>query len=165
VTLPNLTIYGDNQTTFPSGARDVDPVYTTIEADGSVTNICTNSDFDNDRDGNKLSAHRFLKVTTSSRSTYTIKAVATPAPPPTADDPDPDDPTLPRDRSDPDIFLWNNGSLVGLFNSGVDDVEEGVTQNLFADTYVISLQEWRYSDDDASSDFPEQICFDFSMTP
>jgi hypothetical protein len=165
VNLPNVTIYADNQTTFPSGARDVDPVYTTIVPDGSVTNICTNSDFDNGRDGNKLSAHRFLKVTTSSRSTYTIRAEANPIPPPTADDPDPDDPTLPRDRSDPDIFLWNNGSLVGLFNSGVDDVEEGVTQNLFADTYVISLQEWRYSDDDASSDFPEQICFDFSMTP
>jgi hypothetical protein len=130
-----------------------------------VTSICTNSDFDNGRDGNKLSEHRFLKVTTTSRSTYTIKAEANPIPPDTTDDPDPDDPTLPRDRSDPDIFLWRDGGLVGLFNSGADDIEEDTTQSLPADTYVISLQEWRYSDDDASSDFPEQICFDFSMTP
>jgi len=167
VNLPNVTIYADNQTTFPAGARDVDPVYTTIVADGSVTNICTNSDFDNNRDGNKLSAHRFLKVTTSGPGTnvYTIKAEANPIPPPTTDDPDPDDPTLPRDRSDPDIFLWLDGGLVGLFNSGADDVEEDTTQSLPADTYVISLQEFRYSDEDASSDFPEQICFDFSMTP
>ena len=165
VNLPNVTIYADNQTTFPAGARDVDPVYTTIEPDGSVTSICTNSDFDNGRDGNKLSEHRFLKVTTTSRSTYTIKAEANPIPPDTTDDPDPDDPTLPRDRSDPDIFLWRDGGLVGLFNSGADDIEEDTTQSLPADTYVISLQEWRYSDDDASSDFPEQICFDFSMTP
>ena len=159
VNLPNVTIYADNQTTFPSGARDVDPVYTTIVPDGSVTKICTNSDFDSGRDGNKLSEHRFLKVTTTSSGTYTIRAEANPIPPA---EPDPDDLS---DRSDPDIFVWRNGTFVTQFISGADDVEVGITPNLLADTYVIALQEFRYSDEDTPSDFPEQICFDFSMTP
>ncbi|MCH9693232.1 MAG: PKD domain-containing protein [Gammaproteobacteria bacterium] len=165
VTLPNVTIYADNQTTFPAGARDVDPVYTTL-VPGSTVNICTNSDFDSGRDGNKLSQHRYFKVTTTlPSSTYTITAQANPIPPATTDAPDPNDPTLPRDRSDPDIFLYRDGGLVGLFNSGDDDVETDVTQALPADTYVIALQEWRFADDDASSDYPDQVCFDFSMTP
>jgi len=50
-----LNIYGDGQTTVPPGSRDVLPVYTVLPTDGTPINICTNSDFDSRRDGNKMS--------------------------------------------------------------------------------------------------------------
>jgi len=161
-----LNIYGDGQTTVPPGSRDVLPVYTVLPTDGTPINICTNSDFDSRRDGNKMSEHRFLKFTTSGNSIYNISVTANPVPPPTADAPDPKDPTLPRDRSDPDVFVWRNGQLVAFGNSGNDDAEVFATQqSLPADSYVMDLQEWRYSDDDASTDYPDQVCFDVMMAP
>jgi len=166
VDLGALNIYGDGQTTVPAGSRDVLPVYTVLPTDGTPINICTNSDFDSRRDGNKMSEHRFLKFTTSGNSIYNISVTANPVPPPTADAPDPKDPTLPRDRSDPDVFVWRNGQLVAFGNSGVDDAEVFPTQQtLPAGSYVMDLQEWRYSDDEASSDYPEQVCFDVTMGP
>jgi len=163
-----LNIYGDGQTTVPAGSRDVLPVYTVLPTDGSLINICTNSDFDSRRDGNKMSEHRFLKFTTSGNSTYNISVTAMPVPPPTTDtQPDPPaDPIVIRDRSDPDVFIWRNGQLVAFGNSGADDAEVFTTQqSLPAGSYVMDLQEWRYSDDDASSDYPEQVCFNVTMAP
>ncbi|MCH9004522.1 MAG: hypothetical protein IH838_04435 [Proteobacteria bacterium] len=164
VDLLALNIYGDGQTTQPAGARDVIPVYTVLPTDGTVINICANSDFDSGRDGNKLSEYRFLKFTTTSASTYTVTITANPVPPPTTDPP-PTPPDVIRDRSDPDMFIWRDGQLVAFGNSGVDDVEIFTTPSLAADSYVVDLQEWRYIDDDASSDFPEQVCFDVSVSP
>ena len=164
VDLGSLDIYGSGQTTQPVGARDVLPVYTDLPIDGTVLNICTNSDFDTDRDGNKLSEFRFLRITTTSSSTYNVTIVPNPVPPPTTD-PAPTPPDVIRDRSDPDMFIWRNGTLVAFGNSGDDDSEIFTTQSLPADTYVADIQEWRYSDADASSDFPEQICFDITMSP
>lgn len=161
-----LNIYGDGQTTVPAGSRDVLPVYTVLPTDGTLINICTNSDFDSGRDGNKMSEHRFLKFTLTGNSTYNISVTANPVPPPTTDDPDPDDPTLPRDRSDPDVFIWRNGQLVAFGNSGADDAEVFTTQqSLPPGAYVMDLQEWRYEDDEASSDYPDQVCFDVTMAP
>jgi hypothetical protein len=165
VDLVALNIYGDGQTAQPAGARDVLPVYTDLPIDGTVLNICTNSDFDNGRDGNKLSEHRYLRFTSSSSAAYNVAVVPIPVPPPTADSPDPTDPSLPRDRSDPDVYIYRNGQLVAFGNSGVDDSETFTTQVLPADTYVMDLQEWRYEDEDASTDFPEQICFNVTMSP
>lgn len=164
VDLVSLNIYGDGQTTQPAGARDVIPVYTVLPTDGTVINICANSDFDSGRDGNKLSEYRFLKFTTTSASTYTVTITANPVPPPTTDPP-PTPPDVIRDRSDPDMYIWRDGQLVAFGDSGVDDVEIFTTPSLAAGSYVVDLQEWRYIDDDASSDFPEQVCFDVSMTP
>ncbi len=173
-----LDIYGDGQTTIPTSTpsgepvRDMLPIYTVLPTDGTVLNICTNSDFDSARGGNKISEHRFLKFTTSSQSTYSVSVTANPAPPPTSDAPDPDDPTLPRDTSDPDVFISRNGQLVALGTSASDGsgttvvhAESFTTQSLPADSYVMDVQEWRFSDDDASSDYPEQVCFDVTMSP
>jgi hypothetical protein len=33
-----------------------------------------------------------------------------------------------------------------------------------ADVYVADVHEWRFEDPDASSDYPDQICFDLTMT-
>lgn len=164
VDLAGLDIYGSNQTTVVAG-RDILPIYTTLPVDGSVINICANSDFDSDRDGNKLSAHRLLRITTTAaNSAYTITATANPVPPATTD-PAPTAPDVIRDRSDPDVFVYRDGGLVAFGNSEEEDAEMLTTQPLPADNYVMALQEFRYSDEDASSDFPEQVCFDVSMSP
>ena len=164
VTLTGLDIWGSTQSTFPPGARDVDPIYTDLPVNGTEITICTNNDFDDDTRGNHLSEHRYFRITTSSSSTYTVTAQADPIPPPTTD-PAPTPPDVIRDRSDPDMFIWRNGGLVAFGNSGDDDVETFTTQSLPADVYVANLQEWRYSDESQSSDFPDQVCFDVTMSP
>jgi len=151
----------------PNNERDVMPLYTDYAADGSTFNICTNSDHDFDMDGNKPAEHRYLRVTTTSQSAiYDVTVTANPIPPPTADTQPapPADPIVINDRSDPDVFIYLNGVLVAFGNSGVDDVETFATQSLPADTYVVDLQEWRFGDPDQSSDFPDQVCFDVTMT-
>ncbi len=160
-----LNIYGDGQTTAPAGSRDILPVYTVLPTDGGLINVCTNSDFDSSRDGNKMSEHRFLKFTTSGNTTYNVTVTANPVPPPTADPPDPLDPNLPRDRSDPDVFIYLDGQLVAFGQGAGPDAETFTTQALPANSYVMDLKEFRYSDEGASSDFPEQVCFDVTMSP
>jgi hypothetical protein len=154
-------IWGSSQNlimTAPNQERDVLPLYETMPNNGTI-NICTNSDYDTGRDGNKLAEHRYLQWQTTGSRTYNITATATTPTPPTAD---PDD----RDQSDPDIFIWRRGALVAFGNSGDDNVESLTTQILPADTYAVSFQEWRYEDEDgAPPNYPEQMCFDITVTP
>jgi len=171
-----LDIYGDGQTTImattPNGGvpRDILPVYTVLPTDGTVINICANSDFDSARGGNKLSERRLLRFSVVGTSTYDVSVTANPVPPATSD-PAPTPPaalcdgTEVCDRSDPDVFIYRAGQLVGFSNSAVADSETFTTLPLPAGSYVFDLQEWRYSDDNASSDYPEQVCFDVSMGP
>jgi len=149
--------------TAPNQSRDVLPLYTDMPTNGTVS-ICTNSDYDSGRNGNKLAEHRYLRFETLSPSAYDITVTTTTPTPPT-NDPAPTPPDEIRDQSDPDIYIWRRGALVGLGNSGVDNVETLTTQSLPADTYAVSIQEWRYEDESASSDFPEQICFDVTVAP
>ena len=171
VDLAGLDIWGSNQTTVlattPGGSptRDILPLYTDLPADGTTTTICANSDFDNRRDGNNLSEHRYFRITLSgARVPYDVNIVADPVPPATSD-PAPTPPDVINDRSNPDMFIWLDGGLVAFGNSEEDDTEEFTTQSLPANTYVANLWERRYADDDASSDFPAQICFDVTMSP
>ncbi|MCO4811091.1 MAG: hypothetical protein KC572_05770 [Gammaproteobacteria bacterium] len=154
-------IWGASQnliTTAPNPGRDVLPLYTDMPTSGTI-NICTNSDYDTGRNGNKLAEHRFLRFVTTSTSRYNITVTATTPTPVTAD---PDD----RDQSDPDIFIWRRGGLVALGNGPDENVETLTTQLLPADTYAVSLQEWRYQDEEgAPPDYPEQMCFDVTVTP
>jgi len=148
----------DSIMTSPNQSRDVLPLYTDMPTNGTV-NLCTNSDYDTGRNGNKLAEHRFLKFVTTVSSAYTITITSTTATPVTAD---PDD----RDQSDPDMFIWQRGALVAFGNSGVENTETFTTQVLPADTYSVSLQEWRYEDDEgAPASYPEQICFDVTVAP
>lgn len=150
---------------FPNNARDVLPLYIDYGADGStLTNVCTNKDYDTDADGNKPAQYRYLRITTSTSAAYNVTMVPNPVPPATNDAPDPSDPSLPRDRSDPDIYIYMNGEIVASGVSVVDDSETFTTQVLPAGVYVADLYEWRYQDPAASSDYPDRICFDFTMT-
>jgi len=165
-----LDIWATGQATidvFPNNARDVLPLYIDYAADGStLTNVCTNNDHDPDGDGNKPAEYRYLRITTSTSAAYDVTIVPNPIPPPTADTqpPPPADPITIRDRSDPDIFIYRDGELVAFGFGGEDDLETFTTQVLPADVYVADLHEWRYEDPDASSDFPDQVCFDVTMT-
>ncbi len=163
-----LDIWGssqDNILTSPNQARDVLPLYTTLPTDGTVINICANSDYDSRRDGNKLAEYRYLRFTTTSTASYTVTITTTTPTPPT-NDPPPTPPDVIRDQSDPDMFIFRRGQIVAIGNGPDANSEVFTTQVLPADTYVADLQEWRYEDEGgASSDFPEQICFDVSMSP
>ena len=150
---------------FPNNARDILPLYIDYAANGStLTNVCTNNDHDPDADGNKPAEYRYLRITTGSSAAYDVTIVPNPVPPATTDAPNPDDPTLPRDRSDPDIYIYMNGEIVAFGVSGDDDSESFTTQVLQPGVYVADVHDWRYEDPDASSDFPDQICFDVTMT-
>jgi hypothetical protein len=164
----SLDIWASNQANidvFPNNARDVLPLYIDYTADGStLMNVCTNNDLDSDADGNKPAEFRYLRITTGSSAAYNVTIVPNPLPPATNDAPDPHDPTLPRDRSDPDMYMYRFGKIVASGDSGVDDSEEFSTKVLPAGVYVADIKEWRYEDWGASSDYPDQICFDVTMT-
>ncbi len=164
----NIDIWGSTQgniTSSPNQARDVLPLYTTLPTDGTVINICTNSDYDSARNGNKLAEYRYLTFTTTTSAAYTV-TIATTTPTPPTNDPPPTPPDELRDQSDPDMFVYRRGQVVAVGNGPDENSEIFTTQTLPADTYVATLHEWRYEDEDgASSDFPEQICFDVSMSP
>ena len=101
-----LNSFGEGETNDGfSGASDVLPVYTTVVPDGSTINICSNSQFDARADGNKLSEHRFLRVTVDTSSAYTFSIITT------TDIPWPDDPEDDHDQSDPDLLIFRNGVL------------------------------------------------------
>ena len=78
---PNVDIYGSNETNDgPGSPLDVFPLYTDITL-GVTTNICVNAQFDDaDRDGNKLSEHRFLRLNLPAPRIVTFNMTANPAP-------------------------------------------------------------------------------------
>jgi len=166
----NLDIWASAQANidvFPNNARDVLPLYIDYAANGStLTNVCTNKDHDPDGDGNKPAEYRYLRIAISSSAAYAVTIVPNPVPPPTTDtQPDPPaEPIVIRDRSDPDMYMYLNGDIVAFGFSGVADSETFTTPVLAAGLYVADLHEWRYEDPDASSDYPDQICFDVTMT-
>ena len=158
----SLDRWGDNETNDANSGRDVLPIYTDITADGSTTNICTNSDFDSDRGGNKLAEYRFLRIDVPVTDTYDVVITTTTATPVT---PDPND----RDQSDPDMQIYRNGSPVLPFPTGLSpdaNSETFTTPLLIAgESYIADLHEWRFEDFEAAPpSFPEQICFDVTFT-
>lgn len=162
IEIAGLDIWGSTQGSIavsPNQSRDVLPLYTTMPLDGSTINICTNSDYDNRRDGNNLAEYRYLRFTTTTAQRYTVTMTSTT---PTPVTPDTDD----RDQSDPDIYIFRRGQVVAAGTSGDENTEVFDTQTLPADTYVADPREFRFEDEDgAPADYPEQICFDISMTP
>lgn len=159
---PNVTIFGEGQVTTPAnmlnGGRDLTPVYTEVQTNGAIANLCINNDYQVEGVVNKLSDWRYLRFTTPTNGRWTITARANPVPPPTTD-------TTPgvRDRSDPDLFVYTRENLVAFGQSSDDDFEQFSTQTLSAGTHVIEMQEWRHEDEGAASDFPSQVCYDVSI--
>jgi len=163
-----IDIYGSSETNDAGTAFDVLPIYTTIVPDGvSTINICSNDQFDGNFDGNKLSTHRYLRMTVTNPSPLTFTVITTTAMP------NPDDPLDDSDQSDPDIVYFRNGQIenrvVGGLPQGLSgDANQEVftTPNIVAaGDYVIDLHEFRYEDDQSPANYPPQTCFDVTIGP
>lgn len=168
VDTPNVTIWGDGQQSTPTGAvnsgRDLVPIYTEVQTNGSIANVCINNDYLDTIDGvfNKLSDWRYLRFSTPNDGRWRITVTANPAPPPTSDTD-----TSVRDDSDPDIYVYQRDRRVAF---GVDDVptepphtETVDTMTLAAGDYAVELIEYRYVDELTASDFPSQVCYDVTI--
>jgi hypothetical protein len=154
---------GELNDASPDGqqSRDVLPLYVDMPVDGTVVNICANDDYDGAGEGNKLATFRYLRMDIPSETRFDVRVVTTT----TADLP-PDDPDDPRDQSDPDLFIFLDGEVVSFGNSGEANEEVFTTATLAGpDTYVADLQEFRYADPESPVGFPDQMCFDVSLTP
>jgi hypothetical protein len=168
ITAAGINAHGDGETNNgEADALDVLPVYTEVVPDGGTINICSNSQFDSNADGNKLSEHRFLRMTIDTTAQYTFNITTT------TEMPAPDDPDDDRDQSDPDILIVLNGqvqnAVVGMDLEGFSgDANEEIftTANvLAAGDYVMALVEFRYQDEESPADYPARTCFDVSISP
>ena len=159
----DLDIWATNEINDVDGAQDVLPLYTPYTADGSILNVCVNNSLDGlDRDGNNPGEDRYLRITIPADDEYDVSVVTTTPTPPSAD---PDD----RDQSDPDIYIMR-GALPGFIASGTEadaNIEPTFrTLTMFAgETYSAIVEEWRFDDAEASTSYPQRICFDVSFTP
>jgi hypothetical protein len=154
---------GELNDASPAGqqSRDVLPLYVDLPTDGSVINICANDDYDGSGDGNKLAVYRYLRINLPGTAQYDVNITTT-----TTGALPPDDPTDPRDQSDPDMFIFRDGLLAVFGNSGDANEEIFRTPVLSGpDIYVADLREFRYADPDSPLGFPDQMCFDVSFTP
>jgi hypothetical protein len=163
-----IDLYGDSETNDgPGTPDDVLPLYTDISL-GVTTNICVNSQFDDARDGNKLSEHRYLRLNVPSARTVNFQMTATSADGGAPSQPsngfdctaDPDDPEN-SEHSDPDFLVWQSGVLraVGFSCEPNDEATSGVLQSGIS---VIDINDFRHEDEDSPAAYPERMCFDFT---
>ena len=157
---PDLDIWATNETNDAGVAQDVFPLYTDYVADGSVLNICVNNQLDGlDRDGNNVAEARFLRISVPTTDGYDVSMITTTPTPPTPD-------TTDRDQSDPDIYIYQGPTFITAGTSPDENSEVFTTPNLVAgQTYIAALEEWRFDDDEANTDFPTRVCFDVSFSP
>jgi len=159
---PGFDRWGVGEANTAGGAQDVIPIYTDITADGSILEICVNSQFDSGSDGNKLTENRFLRITVPLTDQYDVTMTTTT---PTPITPDTED----RDQSDPDIYIFNGPQIVAAGSSPDENIETFLTQTTLqaGTTYIAAIEDWRFDDDMAPTGYPERICFDitFASTP
>jgi hypothetical protein len=176
----NIDIWGatqDSITTSPNQARDVLPLYTTLPLDGTTIEICTNSDYDSGRDGNKLAEYRYLRMNVTQQQSYDIvvDTVSADGESPSQPDPgfdcvtayqiDPDDPLV-HTHSDPDFGLFFNGTQVWRGLSCTPNREETLSPLILAPgTYILDVIEFRFADEDTVAGYPESVCFGITVSP
>jgi len=160
----NLDIWASRQTTQPPAwhngntVLDLLPLYTELTPGGATENLCVNNGQVIDQHGNKPGEWRYLKFSLASNRSITLTIQANPVPPPTSD------PVAGvRDRSDPDVYLYRNGQLLDRGVSPDDDREVALFGSLAAGTYTLAFQDWRYEDIDTANDYPDRVCFDFTL--
>jgi hypothetical protein len=158
-----MDIYGSTETNDRLGATDVLPIYTTVPI-GTQFKLCSNSQFDIGRDGNKLSEYRYLilDVNPPSALTFTMNNDTPSTPTPGFDcTADPDDPEN-HQHSDPDIAIFQNGNIVwGGFSCQPNS--EVTISPVLSGRYALDVVEFRYLDEDSPVGFPEQTCFDITI--
>jgi len=166
---PNIDIWGSTESNDGGAVppTDVFPIYTDLML-GVTERICTTTQFDNDRDGNKLGEHRYLRLNLAAPTAVTFSMI-TVSPPPSTPPPgfdctvDPDDPESHK-HSDPDFIVWQDGNFVWWGVSCEPNSEVTTTPNaLAAADYVIDLNDFRHEDEDSVVPYAEQVCFDFTV--
>ncbi len=167
ITATGINLYGDGETNDgPGTPPDVLPIYTDISL-GNTVRVCSNSQFDSARDGNKLSEVRYLRLNLQSAGsrTFTVDTVNPDSTPSAGFDcttAAATDPEI-REHSDPDLQLWLNGQRI-LEARGCEPNQEIATSGVLAPgDYVIDLTEFRYADTESRVTFPEQTCFDVTI--
>jgi hypothetical protein len=161
-----LNIWGDGETNQAGATVDVLPIYIDMTANDTVENICSNSQFDTraEKDGNKLSEFRYIRLAVPASGQYHVTITATTVIVP-------DDPMNDRDQSDPDMYIYRDGVLVADLTSGEENLETTVPPeglgpiSLLAGTYVADLRDWRYVDPERPATYPPIVCFDVRFTP
>jgi hypothetical protein len=163
-----IDLYGASEANDgPGTPSDVLPIYTDITL-GSTTNICVNSQFDDsNRDGNKLSEHRYLRLNLSNPRvvTFTMTTASADGNSPSQPTPgfdcmaDPDDPEN-SEHSDPDFLVWQNGDFRG-FGFSCEPNSEVSSMTLNSGFSVIDINEYRHEDIESPANYPERVCFDF----
>ena len=78
----------------------------------------------------------------------------------TADINDPEN----HEHSDPDIVIYQYGKIISEGTS-CEPNREIMTSPILSGRYVIDIVEHRYLDKDSPNSFPEQSCFDITITP
>ena len=160
----DLDIWGSSETNDAGVAEDVLPLYVPYTADGTVLNVCVNSELDGlARHGNNVGSNRYLRISVPADDEYDVSVVTTTPIIPTAD---PND----RDHSDPDIYIVHGPSLEEVAAGETDTVPNleptfRTPVLLAAETYVAVVEEWRFEDEAAPATFPQRVCFDVSFTP
>ena len=168
LTAANIDIFGSSEANDGPGIMPLDvlPIYTNVPI-GTTFQICSNSQFDSGRVGNKLSEHRYLilDVNPASQLTFTIDSVGPPSQPSVGFNclADPNNPEN-HEHSDPDIEIFQNGTFVsGGFSCKPN--REVTTSPVLSGRYVLDVVEFRYLDDESPAGFPEQTCFDITIAP
>lgn len=120
---PNFDEWGTGETN-DAGDASILPLYTAATVPGTVSNVCSNDNFDGGKDGNKIGESKYLKFTLGSTRTLTFKATRASGP----------------SSTDPDMELYGAG-LVASAESSVNN-SETFTQTLAAGTYVLEVFEY-----------------------
>lgn len=157
-----LDIWGTNEIN-DGGAQDpaqVLPIYIDMVADGTTTNICSNSQFDRSlvKDGNKLSEYRYIRLSVPMADEYDVFIQATT---PTPATPDLDD----ADQSDPDMYLHAGGTEIMQLISEDENIETGRTPLIQPGTYIADLRDYRFRSPNRSTSYPAEVCFDVRFDP
>lgn len=115
------------------------PVYKTLLLNNSPVNICSTNRLGS---YNKLATSQYLLINVTTSGTYKFTAVEA------GDD---------SGNSDPDLYLFRRGSLIGIAEDPTVD-QESVSRFLSAGTYVLEVADARVKDVDESNQIT--ACFD-----
>ncbi len=160
----NLNEFATGQTTIPVNWRsgqpvnDLLPVFTQLAPGNPPVNRCVNIETREADSHNNPGKWRYLYFTLDATRTVTLTTQANPVPPPTSDTT-----SGVRDRSDPDFWVLQEGRVVAEGRSGDSDQESLTLANLAAGTYVVEFHDWRHVDEVRANDYPERVCFDFTL--
>jgi len=141
--------YGSNETnnlSLYSGNSSILPLYRQLDVDGPSVNVCSTDDFDSYSEGNKAGSASFLKFSIATTGNYQTNLTRTSAT---------------TSSTDPDFYIYQNGSTVGVGDSADDNIETATT-TLNSGDYVMEVYHFGNIDDDDTNN--SKACFDVTLS-